>query len=72
MSDMIWCLISMVLGALVFGAGIVFEKLSSAEPEPENEIEEPAEKVNPALLRQWENLLGYDGTEQEETENENI
>lgn len=69
---MIWCLISMVLGALVFGAGIVFEKLSSAEPEPENEIEEPAEKVNPALLRQWENLLGYDGTEQEETENENI
>lgn len=68
---MIWCLISMIFGALVFGSGIVFEKLLSAEPHTENEAAEP-EKIDHKLLRQWENLLGYDGTEQEETENENI
>lgn len=68
---MIWCLISMLLGALVFGSGIVFEKLLNAEPQKEAEEAEP-ENVDHTLLRQWENLLGYDGTEQEEIENENI
>lgn len=68
---MIWCLISMVLGALVFGAGIVFEKLSNAEPQARTEATEP-ERVDRTLLRQWENLLGYDGREQEEIDNENI
>ncbi len=61
----------MLLGALVFGSGIVFEKLLNAEPVAEKEAAEP-EKVDHALLRQWENLLGYDGTEQEEIESQNI
>lgn len=67
---MIWCLMSMLLGALVFGAGIVFEKLVSAEVSAEK-AEPEGEAFDPVLYRQWENLLGYDGTEQEEICNEN-
>ena len=66
---MIWCLISMVLGALVFGAGIVFEKLVSAEKYAAGDESENND-FNEKLYRQWENLLDYDGTEQEEIEYE--
>ncbi|MBQ4544578.1 MAG: hypothetical protein II996_03300 [Oscillospiraceae bacterium] len=68
---MIWYLIFMLMGALIFGAGIVFEKL--ARDDMKNDYPSPpAEETDPRLLRQWENLLGYDGTEQEEDDDENI
>ncbi|MBQ2840269.1 MAG: hypothetical protein IJE70_02885 [Oscillospiraceae bacterium] len=68
---MIWYLIFMLMGALIFGAGIVFEKLD--RDSTENDYSgSPEEEADPRLLRQWENLLGYDGTEQEEDDDENI
>lgn len=67
---MIWCIMSMLLGALVFGAGIVFEKLVNAEA-PVKKEKATNEVFDPKLYRQWENLLGYDGTEQEGIYDEN-
>ena len=73
---MVWCVISTLIGALVFGAGISFERLVSAErkePEPMSKMSEskPAEAEEDALFGQWKNLLEYDGTKQEVAENEN-
>ncbi len=67
------CLIFMLAGALVFASGIAFERLLAiSEEETEEEIfEEEAEEVPMAYAKQWENLLGYDGNEQE-AEDENI
>ena len=66
---MVWCLVSVLVGAVVFGAGIMFERLSGAEND--EYIEQPEEaEIDPVLSRQWEKLLGYDGTEQEEIEYE--
>lgn len=67
------CLIFMLAGALVFASGIAFEKLTTvSEEETEEEIfEEEAEEVPQAIAKQWENLLGYDGNEQE-AEDENM
>ena len=64
------CLIFMLAGAFVFAAGIAFERLLAiSEEETEEEIfEEEAEEVPQAIAKQWENLLGYDGNEQEEEE----
>lgn len=60
----------MLMGALIFGAGIVFEKLD--RDDTENDYPDTPEEADPRLLRQWENLLGYDGTEQEEDDDESI
>lgn len=69
---MFGCLIFMFAGALVFAAGIAFERLVAiSEEDGEEEIfEEAEEELSQEMLKQWENLLGYDGNEQEE-ENEN-
>lgn len=70
---MLECLIFMLAGALVFASGIAFERLLAiSEEETEEEIfEEEAEEIPQAIAKQWENLLGYDGNEQE-AEDENI
>ena len=70
---MLECPIFMLAGALVFASGIAFERLLAiSEEETEEEIfEEEAEKIPQAIAKQWENLLGYDGNEQE-AEDENI
>lgn len=62
---MMWCMVSMVLGALIFATGVAFEKLANADRltvEDEPEMDE----FNQRLYRQWGNLLDYDGTEQED------
>ena len=66
---MVWNLIFMIFGALIFGAGMLFERDSLFVPEEEKE--ETEENIPEGVLRQWENLLGYDGNEQEEYD-ENI
>lgn len=73
-----WCMISTLVGAIIFGAGMVFERLLSADipkPEAETETEKKAEqlpdKENIRLFGQWKNLLDYDGTRQEESNYEN-
>ena len=60
-------MIFMIFGACLFAAGIVFERLSYCE-ERELEEAEIADETDLEMLRQWENLLGYDGSEQEEDE----
>lgn len=66
---MVWCMISTLIGAIIFGAGIAFEKFLSAdaeEPETEKNQEELPVKEDMKLFGQWKNLLDYDGTRQEE------
>ena len=58
---MIWCLIFMLFGAFLFAGGIAFER-DWICAEDEELIEEENDFV---MQKQWENLLGYDGTEQE-------
>ncbi len=72
-----WCMISTFIGAIIFGAGMVFERLLSAdmqEPEAQTETGEKREelpgKEDMRIFGQWKNLLDYDGTRQEETEYE--
>ncbi len=62
---MIWNLIFMLAGALLFGAGIAFEKGLFMQENIEDEEENVSDEVSPLVLKQWENLLGYDGNEQE-------
>ena len=57
----------MLIGVCLFAAGIIFERLSYCEPEELTESE-PMPDTDIKMLRQWENLLGYDGNEQEEEE----
>ena len=64
---MMWYLI---MGALLFAAGMIFEKLLNAEVLTEDR-QPQEEKIDPKLYYQWENLLGYDGTKQEEVDYEN-
>ncbi len=66
-------LIFMLAGALVFASGIAFERLIaiSEEESDEEAFEEEGEEVPQAIAKQWENLLGYDGNEQE-AEDENM
>ena len=75
---MAWCMISTLIGAIIFGAGMVFERLLSADmPESETENEKETEKErlpdkeDVHLFGQWKNLLDYDGTRQEESDYEN-
>ena len=64
-----WYLIFMIFGALIFGAGIMFEKIAEADV-AENEEDVPDGEIDPELYRQWENLFGYDGTVQEDVNDE--
>lgn len=67
-SAMAWCMISTLIGAIIFGAGMAFEKFLSAdvtEPEIEENQEKLPEKEDMKLFGQWKNLLDYDGTRQE-------
>ncbi len=66
---MMWYLIFMAFGALVFGAGIAFEKIAAADVE-EGETELPDGEFDTELYRQWANLFDYDGTEQEDVNDE--
>ena len=68
---MILCMISMLLGVLIFGSGQLFERLFLAdtyetEPQPQTKEEEFPEDEDSKFLGQWKNLLDYDGTIQEE------
>ena len=64
---MLWNLIFMLAGALIFAAGVFFERDSvDFEEVPDEYLEEEKEEVSPRVLKQWENLLGYDGNEQED------
>ncbi len=62
---MVWCLLSMILGALIFCAGMMIEQFMTNRPQPSETTEESYAEADPLLFRQWENLLGYDGTKQE-------
>lgn len=64
---MFWNLIFMLAGALIFAAGVLFERDSYIEEDEEEETShEERETVPQKVLKQWENLLGYDGNEQED------
>lgn len=65
---MLWNLIFMLMGALIFAAGVFFERDSAVSEEETDEIyeNEETEEISPSVLKQWENLLGYDGNEQED------
>ncbi len=58
----------MLFGVCLFAAGIVFERLSYCEDEEIIPEKEEETETDFKMLRQWENLLGYDGNEQEEDE----
>ncbi len=66
---MLWCLLSVLVGAAVFASGIYFERWKN---EGKNApCESASVQMNESgLLRQWENLLEYDGTKQEVEEYE--
>lgn len=73
MRTMAWCMISTLIGAIIFASGMAFERLLSTElPEVEKETEDkiPA-KEDMSFFGQWKNLLDYDGTRQEESDYEN-
>ena len=67
---MLWNLIFMLAGALIFAAGVVFERdfVTSEEEAADEPCDEEIEEVSPRVLKQWENLLGYDGNEQEDND----
>ncbi len=74
-----WCMISTLIGAVIFGAGMVFERLLTSdirELEAETGAGDKQEKLpgkdDIRFLGQWKNLLDYDGTRQEETEYEDM
>ena len=71
---MAWCMISTLIGAIIFGAGMAFERLFSADA-VEPEVEKPETipgKEAMKLFGQWKNLLDYDGTRQEESDYEDM
>lgn len=68
---MLECFVFMLAGALVFASGIAFEKLSCIREEEMETPTETAEELSEEMLKQWEALLGYDGNERED-EDENI
>lgn len=56
----------LILGALLFAAGIMFERTDFSLLVKKNENVREEIKPNLNLAKQWENLLGYDGTAKEE------
>ena len=56
----------LILGAVIFAAGVMFERfdLSSLNYGNGRKYENIPQNIN--LTKQWENLLGYDGTAKEE------
>ena len=68
---MLWNLIFMLAGALIFAAGVFFERdfaVSEETEEADEPYTEETEEISPRVLKQWENLLGYDGNEQEDSD----
>jgi len=63
---MIWNLLFMLAGALIFAAGVIFERDSYVCEDENEDLPENEEKFSSRVLKQWENLLGYDGNEQED------
>ena len=63
--SMIMCMASMLLGALIFASGIAFERMPKYA-KSRDAGEKSVSEAESELARQWENLLGYDGNEQEE------
>ncbi len=66
---MIETVVFMLAGAFVFASGIAFEKLIHMNQKEESEevFKENRDEMNEEMLKQWENLLGYDGNEKEDT-----
>ncbi len=67
---MLWCLLSVLVGAAVFASGMYFERGKSGEKDDLCKAETLYTNES-VLLKQWENLLEYDGTKQEVEEYEN-
>ncbi len=66
---MLWNLIFMLSGALIFAAGVMFERDFEVSDEENTPVEEEKnEEISPRVMKQWENLLGYDGNEQEDSD----
>lgn len=57
------CLVSMIFGVAIFCGGIMFER--NNDTSDEKTAEENVENIDPEYLKQWENLLNYDGNEKE-------
>lgn len=63
---MLWCILSLFAGALIFASGILFERSFYEVEEEETEEAFPyAENMSAEAQRQWENLLNYDGSGKE-------
>ena len=57
--------VAMLFGVALFCGGILFERLWNL-PASEEENEGENTEINTGFLKQWENLLNYDGNRQEE------
>lgn len=58
------CFLAMLFGVLIFSGGMLFERFDFTTPEETEEKEKT--EINTDFLKQWENLLNYDGNGQEE------
>lgn len=67
---MIWCIFSMIAGAAIFCAGALFERGFEGGNKEKTVSSQSIAELPRETLAQWENLLNYDGNEQEESENE--
>ncbi len=56
---------AMLFGVALFCGGILFERVRNL-PASEEENEGENTEINTGFLKQWENLLNYDGNRQEE------
>ena len=67
---MVWCMLSLFAGAIIFASGILFERSFYEVEEEESEEAFPySETMSEKAQKQWEELLNYDGNGKE-NENE--
>ena len=58
--------IAMLFGVALFCGGVLFERYSFFGESEEHFDGESGEAIDPGYLKQWENLLNYDGSGKEE------
>ena len=64
---MVWCILSLFAGALIFASGVLFERsFYEAEEDEHDEAFPYSETMSAEAQKQWENLLNYAGKENED------
>lgn len=63
---MVWCILSLFAGAVIFASGILFERSFYEVEDGEDDDAFPySESMSSAAQKQWEELLNYDGNGKE-------